>query len=118
MYIAAVCRVPEYSTFEDDCLILKRHYTKIKSYPDDTRVRQYVSKAHHRNYSDWFHKRGRTDGYSFYRALSLFFMNFRPVYILGTQYCSEYNVEKNEMGGAFSAYGGEDRRVQSFGRET
>jgi hypothetical protein len=26
--------------------------------------------------------------------------------------------EKNEMGGACSAYGGEDRRMQGFGRET
>jgi hypothetical protein len=27
-------------------------------------------------------------------------------------------IEKNEIGGACSAYGGEERRVQSFGGET
>jgi hypothetical protein len=28
------------------------------------------------------------------------------------------NIEKNEMGGACSAYGGEERRMQGFGGET
>jgi len=27
-------------------------------------------------------------------------------------------IEKNEMGGTCSAYGGEERRIQAFGRET
>ena len=27
-------------------------------------------------------------------------------------------IEKNEMGGACSAYGGEERRIQGFGGET
>jgi hypothetical protein len=29
-----------------------------------------------------------------------------------------YIIEKNEMGGACSAYGGEERRIQGFGGET
>ena len=29
-----------------------------------------------------------------------------------------FNIEKNEMGGACSAYGGGERRIQGFGRET
>jgi hypothetical protein len=28
------------------------------------------------------------------------------------------NIEKNEMGGACSVYGGEERRIQGFGGET
>jgi len=32
-----------------------------------------------------------------------------------TQYCSGDKIEKNEMGGAYSAYGGEERRVRGFG---
>ena len=35
-----------------------------------------------------------------------------------TQYFSGNKIEKNEMGGACSAYGGEKRRIQGFGRET
>jgi len=35
-----------------------------------------------------------------------------------TQYRSGDQIEKNEMGGACSAYGGEDRRIEDFGRET
>jgi hypothetical protein len=27
-------------------------------------------------------------------------------------------IEKNKMSGAYSAYGGEERRIQGFGRET
>jgi len=34
------------------------------------------------------------------------------------QYCSGDKIEKNEMGGACSAYGGEERRVEGFGGET
>ena len=35
-----------------------------------------------------------------------------------TKYCSGDNIEKSEMGGACSAYGGEERRIQGFGGET
>ena len=38
--------------------------------------------------------------------------------VLLTQYCSGDKIEKNEMGMACSAYGGEERRIQGFGRET
>ena len=31
---------------------------------------------------------------------------------------SDDNIEKNEMGGACSAYGGEERRIQGFGGQT
>jgi len=32
--------------------------------------------------------------------------------------CSGYKVEKNEVGGACSAYGGGERPIQGFGGET
>jgi len=35
-----------------------------------------------------------------------------------TQYCLGDKIEKYEMGGACSAYGGGQRLVQSFGQET
>ena len=35
-----------------------------------------------------------------------------------TQYCSGDKIEKNEMGGACSAYGEEERCIQGFGGET
>jgi len=35
-----------------------------------------------------------------------------------TQYCSDDKIEKNEMGGACSAYEGEERCIQGFGGET
>jgi hypothetical protein len=38
--------------------------------------------------------------------------------VLFTQYCSGDKIEKNEMGGAYSAYGGEERRTQGCGGET
>jgi len=38
--------------------------------------------------------------------------------ILLTQYCSGDKIEKSEMGGACSTYGGEERHVQGFGGET
>jgi len=34
------------------------------------------------------------------------------------KYCSVDKIEKNEMGEACSAYGGEERRIQGFGGET
>jgi len=34
------------------------------------------------------------------------------------QYCAGDKIEKNDMGGACSAYGGGARRVQGFGGET
>jgi hypothetical protein len=33
-------------------------------------------------------------------------------------YCSGNKIEKNEMGGASSTYGGEERFIQDFGGET
>ena len=38
--------------------------------------------------------------------------------VLLTQYCSGNKIEKNEMGGACSVYGGEERCMQGFGGET
>ena len=38
--------------------------------------------------------------------------------VLLTQYCSRDKMEKNEMGGTCSAYGGEERCIQGFGGET
>ena len=38
--------------------------------------------------------------------------------VLLTQYCSGDKIEKDEMGGACSAYGGEERRIQGFGGES
>jgi hypothetical protein len=38
--------------------------------------------------------------------------------VLLTQCFSDDKIEKNEMGGACSAYGGEERRIQVFGGET
>jgi hypothetical protein len=38
--------------------------------------------------------------------------------VLLTQYCSCDKIEKNEMGGEWSAYEGEERRIQGFGGET
>jgi hypothetical protein len=35
-----------------------------------------------------------------------------------TQYCSGDKIEKNEMGGACSAYGEEQKRIQGCGGET
>jgi len=37
---------------------------------------------------------------------------------LHLEYCSGDKIEKNEMAGACSAYGGEERRIQGFGGET
>ena len=35
-----------------------------------------------------------------------------------TEYCSGDKIEKNEMGGACSAYGGKERCIKDFGGET
>jgi len=35
--------------------------------------------------------------------------------LLLTQYCSGDKIEKNEMGGTCSTYGGEERHIQDFG---
>jgi hypothetical protein len=40
----------------------------------------------------------------------------KPVLI--TKYYSGNQIEKNEMGGACSTYGGKDRCIQDFGMET
>jgi hypothetical protein len=36
---------------------------------------------------------------------------------LYSSYCSGVKIEKNEMGGAGSPYGGEERRIRGFGGE-
>jgi hypothetical protein len=38
--------------------------------------------------------------------------------VLLTQYCSGDKIEKSEMGGACSTYGGEERLIQGFSGET
>ena len=38
--------------------------------------------------------------------------------LLLTQYCSGDRIEKNEVGGTCSTYGGEERCIQGFGGET
>jgi hypothetical protein len=35
-----------------------------------------------------------------------------------TKYCSGDKIEKNEIDGACSTYGGEERRIQDFDEET
>ena len=35
-----------------------------------------------------------------------------------TEYCAGGKIEKNEMGGAYGAYGGRERGAQGFGGET
>jgi len=48
-------------------------------------------------------------------------MNYRigiSRFVLLTQYCSGDKIEKNEMSGACSMYGGEERHIQGFGGET
>jgi len=35
-----------------------------------------------------------------------------------TKYCLRDKIEKNEMGGACRAYGGEERRIHVFGGST
>jgi hypothetical protein len=38
--------------------------------------------------------------------------------VLNTKYYSGNQIEKNEMGGACSTYGGKERCIQDFGGET
>ena len=38
--------------------------------------------------------------------------------VLLTHYCSGDKIEKTEMFGAFTAYGGEERRTHGFGWDT
>jgi hypothetical protein len=40
------------------------------------------------------------------------------IYALLTQYFSGDKMEKNDMGGACTAFGGEKRRIQGLGGET
>ena len=35
-----------------------------------------------------------------------------------TIYCSDDQIKRNEMGGAYSTFGGEEGCIQSFGSET
>jgi hypothetical protein len=37
--------------------------------------------------------------------------------VLLTKYCLGDKIKKNEMGGACSVYGGEERHIQGFGGE-
>ena len=37
---------------------------------------------------------------------------------MGRQYYLSDQIERNEMGGACSAYGGEERRIQGLGEES
>jgi hypothetical protein len=46
------------------------------------------------------------------------FVNVVLLSVLLTQYCSDDKIENNEIGGACSAYGGEERLIQGFGGET
>ena len=55
------------------------------------------------------------------KAISHAVYNTLVVYVwsvLLTQYSSGDKIEKNEIGEACSAYGGEERRIQGFGGET
>jgi hypothetical protein len=38
--------------------------------------------------------------------------------VLLAQYCAGDKIDKNKMGGAYSAYGGGEKRVPGFGGET
>jgi hypothetical protein len=46
------------------------------------------------------------------------YKNCVRIFVLLTQYFSGDKIEKNEMGGACSTYGGEERHIQGFGGET
>ena len=45
-------------------------------------------------------------------------VEFNDLSVLLTLYCSDDKIEKSEMGGASSIYGGEERCIQRFGWET
>ena len=42
----------------------------------------------------------------------------KVISVLLTQYCSGDKIEKDELGGACSTYGGGERNIQGFGEET
>jgi hypothetical protein len=50
------------------------------------------------------------------RYVLYWYKHHRPVLV--TKYNSDNEVEKNEMGGACSTYGGKERCIQDFGGET
>jgi hypothetical protein len=51
-----------------------------------------------------------------------FLPNFSHYYLIPTKLITKYysgdQVEINDLGGACSTYGGKERRIQDFGRET
>ena len=49
--------------------------------------------------------------------LGLVVKGFHLNIFLFTQYCTGDKIEKNEMGEACSAYGGEEKRLQGYGGE-
>jgi hypothetical protein len=53
-----------------------------------------------------------------YLATQRYLINSIVRSVLLTQYCSGDKMEKNEIGWACSACGGEERRIQGFGGET
>jgi uncharacterized membrane protein len=53
------------------------------------------------------------------RSFFLSMVYFTLTWIGGiTKYYSGYQIEENKMGGACSKYGGKERCIQDFGRET
>jgi len=44
--------------------------------------------------------------------------DLEEIIVNSVQYCASDKIKKNEMGGAYGAYGGGERRVQGFGGET
>ena len=45
---------------------------------------------------------------------TVFFLSFLYYIATVNKYCPDDKIEKNEMSGACSAYGGESRRIQDF----
>jgi hypothetical protein len=76
------------------------------------------------NISCRYKKRGSTTqtssvGYSYhFFSYCLIYVLFDDSVPLLTKYFSGNQIEKNEMGGACSTYGGEERCMQDFGGET
>ena len=70
--------------------------------------------------SSWFsffsyHNDARSNTH---QKLSFYLYLYELKNVLLTQYCSGDIIEKNEMDGVSSAYGGEKRRIQGFGEAT
>jgi hypothetical protein len=61
----------------------------------------------------------KIENYNEGRKITIFNFIFVLISCLNyTHYCAGDKIEKNEMGGACSAYGGGERRVQGFGGKT